>query len=119
GTSSGGEGSTPYQTGITGNTFTDTSVSAAVTYYYMVQKVTSGGSSALSGEASATPLSTTTVYKIVSVTSGSGMVLDANGSTANSSAIVQNPDNSTTDLYQQWNIVSLSVGSPGYFKLVN
>jgi len=116
GTSSGGEGLTAYQSGITGTTYTDTSVTTGTTYYYTIKAINTLGTSAASAEVSATPLSTTAHYKVVSTTSGSGMVLDTNGSTTDGTAVVQNPDNSGTDTSQQWNIVSL--GS-GYFKLFN
>ena len=42
-TSSGGEGSTPYQTGLTSAAFTDTNVSNGTTYYYKVTAVNSHG----------------------------------------------------------------------------
>jgi len=54
-TSSGGEGSTPYLTGVTTTSFTDTGVSNGTTYYYEVTAVNSGGESGESKEASATP----------------------------------------------------------------
>ena len=116
GTSSGGESTTAYRTGLTGNTFTDTTVTTGTTYYYTVKAVNSLSTSSASPEVSATPLSTTAHYKVISVTSGSGMVLDANGSTSDGTAIVQNSDVSATNSFQQWSIVSL--GS-GYFKLLN
>jgi fibronectin type 3 domain-containing protein len=55
GTSSGGESGTPIQSVLKGP-FTDTTVSAGVTYYYTVEAVISGGQAELSSEVSATPL---------------------------------------------------------------
>jgi fibronectin type 3 domain-containing protein len=52
-TTSGGEGSTPIATGVTGSTYSDTNVRTDVTYYYEVTAVSSTGvQSALSSEAS-------------------------------------------------------------------
>ncbi|MGO8672686.1 MAG: PKD domain-containing protein [Capsulimonadaceae bacterium] len=53
GTISGGEGSTPYQTGISGASDADTSLLPGLTYYYTVASVNAGGTSAPSQEASA------------------------------------------------------------------
>jgi hypothetical protein len=53
-TASGAE--TLYQTGLTSTTFSDTNVQANITYYYRVAAVNSFGQSALSNEASASPL---------------------------------------------------------------
>jgi hypothetical protein len=59
GTTSGGEGSTAYATGISGTSYTDTNVSAGTTYYYTIVAVDSAGDSVASTEVSATPLSAT------------------------------------------------------------
>ena len=55
GTSSGGESSTPIATGLTGTSYTDSSVSNGTTYFYKVAAVNSAGTSGQSNEASATP----------------------------------------------------------------
>jgi fibronectin type 3 domain-containing protein len=55
GTSPGGEGATPIATGVTTTSFTDTGLTDGTTYYYKVIAVNNGVTSALSGEASATP----------------------------------------------------------------
>jgi fibronectin type 3 domain-containing protein len=52
-TTAGGEGTTAYATGITGTSFTDSSVAAGTTYYYIVTAVNGVGEGARSGEASA------------------------------------------------------------------
>jgi hypothetical protein len=56
-TSGNGEaGTTPIATGLTGTTFTDTTGAFGTTYFYKVTAVNAGAESALSNEASATPL---------------------------------------------------------------
>jgi fibronectin type 3 domain-containing protein len=52
--SPGGEGSTPYKTGLTGTTFTDLGLPSGATFYYQVTAVDLGGESGKSNEASAT-----------------------------------------------------------------
>jgi fibronectin type 3 domain-containing protein len=58
-TTAGGEGSTPYVSGLTGTSYTDTAVTAGTTYYYKFGAVNSAGTSAQSSEVSAAPLSAT------------------------------------------------------------
>ncbi|MGO8669784.1 MAG: fibronectin type III domain-containing protein [Capsulimonadaceae bacterium] len=53
-TTSGGEGSTAYKTGITTVSYTDSGVTNGLTYYYTVAAINGGGTSAQSSEASAT-----------------------------------------------------------------
>jgi len=55
GTSSGGEGSTPYAVVTSGTSYTDSGLSNGTTYYYQVSAVNSSGEGARSAEASATP----------------------------------------------------------------
>lgn len=54
-TTSDGEGATPYLTGVTGTSFTDTSVTDGTEYFYEVSAVDDAGQSGMSNEASATP----------------------------------------------------------------
>ena len=54
-TTSGNEGSTPYKTGITTTSFTDTGLTNGTTYYYQVTAVDSDGPSSKSSEVFATP----------------------------------------------------------------
>jgi hypothetical protein len=69
-TTPGGEGGTPYQTGITATSFTDTGVSNGTTYYYQVTAVSSGGESARSAEVSATPEATGSL--VLAIDAGGG-----------------------------------------------
>ena len=55
GTTSGGESTTAIATGITGTTYTDTSVTNGTTYYYKVAAVNASGTSGMSNEANAKP----------------------------------------------------------------
>lgn len=55
GTTAGGEDTVPFKTEITGTTYTDTTVTNGITYYYKVSAANSAGTSSLSNEASATP----------------------------------------------------------------
>ena len=54
-TTPGGEGSTPVAMGVAGDTYIDTGLNNGQTYYYEVSAVDTGGESARSAEASATP----------------------------------------------------------------
>ncbi|HEY4300120.1 MAG TPA: malectin domain-containing carbohydrate-binding protein [Candidatus Didemnitutus sp.] len=56
-TSAGGEGATPYVSGVTSTSYIDNSVTAGTTYYYKVAAVNSAGTSGQSTEVSAAPLS--------------------------------------------------------------
>ena len=55
GTSSGGESGTPIATGLTGTSYTDSSVTNGTTYFYKAAAVNAAGTSGQSNEASATP----------------------------------------------------------------
>ncbi len=60
GTSSGGEGSTPLASGITGTSYSDTGLANATKYFYKVTAVNSAGASGPSAEVSATPAAANT-----------------------------------------------------------
>ena len=55
-TTSGGEGTSAVATGITTTTYTNSGLTNGVKYYFTVAAVNTGGTSAQSGEASATPV---------------------------------------------------------------
>jgi predicted phage tail protein len=55
GTTPGGEGATPFATGVTTTGYTDNAVSNGTTYHYVVKAVNVVGPSTASNEASATP----------------------------------------------------------------
>ena len=55
GTTSGGEGTTAYKTGVTTTTFSDTGLTNGTEYFYTVATVNSGGTSGQSSEVNATP----------------------------------------------------------------
>jgi hypothetical protein len=53
--SSGGEGSTPYQTGITSTSYTDTGLMNGTNYYYQITGVNSAGESTKSTQVAVNP----------------------------------------------------------------
>jgi fibronectin type 3 domain-containing protein len=55
-TAAGGEGTTPYKTGLISTSYGDSAVTPGTRYYYMVTAVNASGESARSAEASAIPL---------------------------------------------------------------
>jgi len=77
GTAAGGEGTTPYKTGVAGTSLVDLAVVNGNTYFYKVAAVNGAGSSALSAEVSATPKASTTVPGTptgLAATAGDGQV---------------------------------------------
>jgi len=54
-TTSGGEGTTPIKTGVTGTSYTDTGLTNGTTYYYEVTAANANGEGAKSNEASTAP----------------------------------------------------------------
>ncbi len=72
-TTSGGEGSTAYATGITTTTYTNTGLTSGTKYFYTVAAVNAGGTSAQSSEVSATTMPPTPTG--LSATSGNAQVV--------------------------------------------
>ena len=66
-TTPGGEGPTPFLTGIIGATVTDTNLTNGATYYYQVTAVNSAGESPKSSEVSATPFLAAPVLSVATV----------------------------------------------------
>ena len=60
-TTVGGEGTTPYKTGITAITYTDLGLTSGLTYYYKVSAVSNDGESPLSAEVKATTTTQTEI----------------------------------------------------------
>ena len=89
GTGAGGEGTTPFATGITTTSFTDSPVASGTTYYYFVTAVNSIGESAGSAEASAT---TTPVISFSGGFASSQNLLTLNGAAAVSDSSLQLTD---------------------------
>jgi fibronectin type 3 domain-containing protein len=79
-TSSGSEAS--YVTGISGTTYSDTSVSNGTTYYYKVRGTNSYGSSSLSSEASATPQTLPTIQYLLTSADQTALAAKVAGNTA-------------------------------------
>src|SRR5207302_9318939 len=95
---SGGEGITPFRTGVAGTSFVDSGLANGVTYYYEVSAVNSAGESPLSPEVSATPAPATLTGLNPSSTpeGGSSFLLTVNGT------------NFATTSQVQWNGTALS-----------
>jgi fibronectin type 3 domain-containing protein len=71
GTTAGGESTTAIASGITTASYTDGGLTNGTTYYYEVAAVNAGGTSAMSGEASATPQVSRIVDAVLRDTGGS------------------------------------------------
>lgn len=81
-TSPGAEGTTPYQPGVSGSTFIDTSIASGVTYYYKVTAVGLAGETAPSNEA----VGTSAVSFNLSV-APSALTVEAGGSSSSQIAV--------------------------------
>ena len=79
GTTAGGESTTPLATGVTADSYLDTSATPGQTYYYEVTAVDLGGESVRSGEASAAAAASNALPAYI--TPSSGAVYTYNGST--------------------------------------
>jgi hypothetical protein len=103
-TTSGNEGSTPYQTDITGTSYPDTGLTNGTPYYYEVTAVESGTEGPVSSEVSAAPsaqLTLTTPASAVSVNIGSDYTVDWTGGNPTDTVQVWaegGPNNAWTEL---------------------
>lgn len=86
GTSAGGESGTPLATGITSQSYTDTTASNGTTYYYTVSAVNSLGASSQSNEASSTPAAAAGPASWFKFDEGSGSTSSDIGSSAGHTA---------------------------------
>jgi len=92
--------------GLTGTTYADSKLNPAMTWFYVVEAVSTVGPSPASNEASATTpaatnsISTTRSYQIVNEASG-GCIDDTSGSTANQT-VLQQYACTAGDTNQQW-----------------
>ncbi|MGO8672197.1 MAG: beta strand repeat-containing protein, partial [Capsulimonadaceae bacterium] len=75
GTATEGESATAVATGITSTSYTNTGLTNGVTYFYTVAALDSGGTSAQSNEASATPWPAPVAPTNLSVTSSTGRLI--------------------------------------------
>jgi hypothetical protein len=87
-TTSAGEGSTPFRTGVNANSFADTGLTAGTTYYYQVSAVNAQGESAKSTEVSAAP-ATAGGLDFSGGFASAGSTLALNGSAAISGTALQ------------------------------
>jgi titin len=110
-TTTGGEGATPYLTGLVGMAYTDTNVTAAVPYYYTLTAVNSaGGQSSQSTEATATPTASTSTSALSDADIGSPA--DPGSASFNSSSGVWTIAGGGSDIWgnsDQFNFASTSI----------
>jgi hypothetical protein len=103
-TTSHGEGTTPIATGVTGTTYTDSTVTNGTTYYYQVTAVASAGQSGKSNEAFATP---GTIISVNDVRGNDG----ASGATFNFTVSLSGPSTQTVTVSYATNPGTASPGS--------
>jgi fibronectin type 3 domain-containing protein len=119
-TTPGGEGSTPYRTGITTTSFSDTGLMANTTYYYRVSAVNSAGEGALSSEVNQTTAVASSVvqvalpYNQVGLRADSSMFNDASSLDGVGYALSGNLLGSS----QTWNGNSFALGPVGVNDVV-
>jgi hypothetical protein len=89
-TTSDGEGSTPFRTGVTGTSFTDTGLTNGTQYFYRVSAINGAGESTPSTEASATPQAAATLVRAINAGGGAAGSFEGDASVTGGSTFQNN-----------------------------
>jgi len=96
GTTAGGENTTAIATGITATSYTNTGLANGTAYFYKVAAVNSAGTSGLSNEAGATPISGVAGIDLVVTSVSLSPALPTSGSQVVFSAVIKNQGSTAT-----------------------
>jgi hypothetical protein len=89
-TTGGGEGGTPFRTGVSGTAFTDTGLTNGTQYFYRVSAVNGGGESGSSTEASATSQAAATLVRAINAGGGAAGSFEGDASVTGGSTFQNN-----------------------------